>query len=135
MRELLCSCKNRGQYDAQMAAVLILLGEIVTDDSGSWRDDPLKYKKRNKDMAALNVKIDNGEEVPVYILEQTVITGITYVLVTDQEDDDEDGNAFILKDVSAPEDEEACYVEVEDDTEYDAVARVFAEMMDEVDLV
>lgn len=86
-------------------------------------------------MATLNVRLDNGEEVPAYILEQTVITGITYVLVTDQEDEDEDGNAFILKDVSAPEDEEACYVEVEDDTEYQAVARVFAEMMEEVDLV
>lgn len=86
-------------------------------------------------MAELKVKLDNGEEVPVYILEQTVITGITYILVTDEEDEEMDGNAFILKDVSAPDDEEACYVEIEDDNEYDAVARVFAEMLEEVDLV
>ena len=48
-------------------------------------------------------------------------------------DDEEDGDAqcYILKDTSAAEDEEAVYEFVEDDTEFDAISRIFAELMDD----
>ena len=38
---------------------------------------------------------------------------------------------YILKDTSAAEDEEAVYEFVEDDTEFDAISRIFAELMDD----
>ncbi len=41
-----------------------------------------------------------GEAVDFYVLEQTMIGGVNYLLVTDTEDDD--GEALILCDVSAP---------------------------------
>lgn len=56
------------------------------------------------------------------MLEQTRLGGVDYILVTDSEDDD--AEALILKDVSAPEDEEAIYSIVDDDKEMDAVAAI-----------
>lgn len=67
-----------------------------------------------------------------YVLEQTRIAGITYLLVTETED--EDGEAWILKDLSADGEAEALYEIVDDDDELDAVSRVFEEMLDDVDL-
>ena len=75
---------------------------------------------------------ESGEPVEFYVLEQTRIGGIDYILVTDTEDDD--GEALILKDISNPEDAEALYEIVEDDEELKAVATVFGNMLEDVDL-
>ncbi|MDE6404131.1 MAG: DUF1292 domain-containing protein, partial [Lachnospiraceae bacterium] len=48
-----------------------------------------------------------GGAVGFYILEQTMIGGVNYLLVTDSAE--EDGEALILCDVSAAEDAEAVY--------------------------
>ena len=76
----------------------------------------------------------SGEKEPAqfYVLEQTRIGGFSYILVTDQEDGDSD--AWILKDLSADGDEEACFEIVEDDDELDAVAGIFASMLDDIDI-
>lgn len=74
-----------------------------------------------------------GEAVDFYVLEQTMIGGVNYLLVTDTEDDD--GEALILCDVSAPEDTEAVYEIVEDDEKLNAVAAVFENMMDDINII
>ena len=74
-----------------------------------------------------------GEEVEFYVLEQTRIGGYNYILVTDSEEDD--AEAFILKDLSKDGEEESIYVIVSDDDELDAVAGVFANMLDDVEFV
>ena len=75
-----------------------------------------------------------GEEaVELYVLEQTMIAGKTYILVTDTEEGD--GEAFILRDVSKPEDTEGVYVEVTEDTEFSAVAEVFEKMLEDVEFI
>jgi len=76
--------------------------------------------------------LEDGEAVDFFVLEQTRLGGMDYILVTDSTDDD--GEALILKDVSAPEDAEAIYEIVEDDNELDAVAAIFADMLDDVEL-
>jgi len=76
--------------------------------------------------------LEDGETAEFFVLEQTRLGGIDYILVTDS--DDEEGEALILKDISAPEDTEAVYEIVEDDNELDAVAAIFADMLDDVDL-
>lgn len=75
---------------------------------------------------------EEGGTVDFYVLEQTTIGGVNYLLVTDSE---EDGEALILCDVSAPEDPEAVYEIVEDDEKLNAVADVFENMMDDVDII
>lgn len=69
---------------------------------------------------------DGGEKVEFYVLEQTRLGGCDYILVTDSMDsEEEEGEALILKDISAPEDKEAIYEIVEDERELDAVAEIF----------
>ena len=76
---------------------------------------------------------DGEEAVDFYVLEQTTITGVNYILVTDAEEDEE-GEAYILKDISDSDAEERVYVMVEDDNEFDAVSAVFENMLDDIDL-
>ena len=71
-----------------------------------------------------------GEEaVEFYVLEQTRLGGIDYILVTDSEEDD-----LILRDMSAPKEEEAVYEIVTDDEELNAVAAVFENMLEDIEL-
>ena len=75
----------------------------------------------------------DGDAVEFYVLEQTMIGGVNYLLVTDSAEDD--GEALILCDVSAPEDPEAVYEIVEDDEKLNAVAAVFEKIMDDIDII
>lgn len=80
------------------------------------------------------VFIPEGEEkVEFYVLEQTRLGGVDYLLVTDSEK--EDGEALIMRDTSTAEEEEAVYEIVTDDEELNAVAAVFENMLDDVDLL
>ena len=75
-----------------------------------------------------------GEEtVEFYVLEQTRIGGHNYILVTDVEE--VDGDALILKDMSQDGEEESIYDVVSDDEELEAVSGVFADMLEDVDLI
>lgn len=57
-----------------------------------------------------------------------------YLLVTDSEEDDEEGECYILKDQSKAEDADALYEFVEDDEEMDYLYKIFAELMDDMDV-
>lgn len=75
-----------------------------------------------------------GEEAAeFYVLEQTRLGGRDYLLVTDSEKGD--GEALIMRDTSAAEEEEAVYEIVTDDEELNAVAAVFENMLDDVELL
>ena len=76
---------------------------------------------------------DGEETVEFYVLEQTRIGGHNYILVTDVEEGD--GDALILKDMSQDGEEESIYDVVSDDEELEAVSGVFADMLEDVDLI
>ena len=72
-----------------------------------------------------------GEDpVEFFVLEQTTVSGINYILVTDKEEGDSE--ALILKDVSNREDEEAIYEIVSEDNELQAVADIFESLLDDI---
>ena len=74
-----------------------------------------------------------GEEpVQFCVLEQTRLGGIDYILVTDSEEGD--GEALILRDMSAVDDREAVYEIVTEDEELNAVAAVFENMLEDIEL-
>ena len=77
---------------------------------------------------------DGGEAVDFSVLEQTTIGGVNYILVTDAEEDEE-GEAYILKDMSDSDAQERVYSMVEDDTEFDAVSAVFENILEDIDLI
>ncbi len=75
---------------------------------------------------------EENESLTFFVEEQTRVNGIDYLLVSDSEDDE--AQAYILKDVSEDTDPEAKYEFVEDDVEFDAVAKLFEQMLEDVDL-
>ena len=75
---------------------------------------------------------DTNESVEFFVLEQTTINGATYILVTDQEDDD--AECLILKEMSSEDGQDSLYDIVEDDTELLAVSKVFEELLEDVDI-
>lgn len=75
---------------------------------------------------------EDGKEEEFYVEEQIRVNGTDYLLVTTSREDD--AEALILKDISEPSSEEAQYVPVEDETELDAVVKVFRETLDNTDI-
>ena len=83
-------------------------------------------------MEKLTFVTDDNENVELYIIEETRANGVNYLLVTDSSDEeDKDAQCYILKDTSSEADADAVYEFVEDDTEFDAISRIFAELMDD----
>ncbi|HAN01510.1 MULTISPECIES: DUF1292 domain-containing protein [Waltera] len=84
-------------------------------------------------MEKITFRPEGEEPVEFYVLEQTRIGGHNYILVTDVEEGD--GDALILKDMSQDGEEESIYDVVSDDEELEAVSGVFADMLEDVDLI
>ena len=59
---------------------------------------------------------------------------MNYLLVSEGETEDNEEIVYLLKDLSADTDLEANYQLVEDDDEIDYVTRIFAEMLDDVEI-
>lgn len=80
------------------------------------------------------------EKAWFYVLEQTKIGGVSYILVTEEEEGDCD--ALILKEISneiseggsGGKEKEVTYAVVEEDTELSAVAAVFENLLEDVEL-
>ena len=72
------------------------------------------------------------EKEEFYVLEQTRINGVSYILVTDSKEND--AECLILKDTSKEQEEEGIYEIVEDDDELAAIVKVFDEILEDVDI-
>ncbi len=74
-----------------------------------------------------------GDALEFYVIEKTTLGGIDYMLVTESETDD--GDAYVLKDLSKTEDAEGIYAIVDDENELEAVGQVFASLLEDVDII
>ena len=80
----------------------------------------------------ITIKDEDGNNIILSVLEATRINGMNYLLTTDAAED-EDGECYILKDISAPEDPEAVYSFVENDDELTYLFSIFTELMQDSD--
>lgn len=77
---------------------------------------------------------DDGEQ-EFYVLDDTRINGVNYILVSDADDpNDEEIEVLVLKDVSKDEDSESVYEVVTDEAEIGAVVPLFEESMGDVEI-
>lgn len=92
--------------------------------------------EEDKSLQKIRFTTEEGEEVEFCVVEQTKLNGVDYLLVTEDADNgEEEADAYILKDTSTSDSEEAIYCFVEDDKELDAVASIFDELLDDTDIV
>ncbi|MDO4938342.1 MAG: DUF1292 domain-containing protein [Lachnospiraceae bacterium] len=83
-----------------------------------------------EDTNKIAINDEEGNEIELFVLEATKINGANYILTTDAAED-EDGECYILKDVSKPEDTDAIFQFVENEDELNYVGKIFAELMGE----
>lgn len=80
-------------------------------------------------MEQLEFMTDDNEKVKFYVIEETRVNGMNYLLVS--ESDDDEAECYILKDVSSQEASEAAYEFVEDDNELESVFKIFEELLED----
>ena len=78
--------------------------------------------------------VDEDQTIEFFVVEETKLGGVSYLLVTDAAGDEEDGDCYLLKDMSGKDEEEAVYEFVEDEEELDSLMKIFAELLDDVEL-
>ena len=83
-------------------------------------------------MEKIKFMSEEMQETDFYVLEQTKVNGVSYILVTDSEEDD--AECLILKDTSAEDDKESVYDIVEDVTELGAVLKIFEELLEDIEI-
>ncbi|MCR4611359.1 MAG: DUF1292 domain-containing protein [Lachnospiraceae bacterium] len=75
---------------------------------------------------------DNDETVELYVIEETTLRGVKYLLVA--EDDSDESEAYIFREISES-DAEITYIPVEDDDEYEALIKVFTELLEDAKII
>ena len=78
--------------------------------------------------------VDEDQTIEFFVVEETKLGGVSYLLVTDAAGDEEDGDCYLLKDMSGKDEEEAVYEFVEDEEELASLMKIFAELLDDVEL-
>lgn len=73
---------------------------------------------------------EDGTQTGFFVLEETKINGINYLLVTDSEEDE--AEAWIMQEISEEDAEEKIYRPVEDDDELSYLSKIFAELLEDV---
>ncbi len=87
-----------------------------------------------EEMEKIVFETEDGEE-EFYVLDQTRIKGVNYILVTNEEDPEaEEVEVLILKDVSDESDAESVYEVVYEDEELAAVAELFEDSLGDVEI-
>ncbi len=82
--------------------------------------------------AKIVFETEDGKE-ELYVLEQTMLAGINYILVTDDVDSEE-GDFLILKEIKSSEEDFASYEIPEDENEIRSVVSIFNELLEDIDL-
>jgi len=77
---------------------------------------------------------EDDNEVKLHVIEQTKINGFNYLLV-EEDTDDEEPEALILRETSEEGAAEAVYDVVDDETELQAIADVFAELLEDIEII
>lgn len=77
--------------------------------------------------------VDADQTIEFYVVEETKLNGRNYLLVTEAEEEEE-GDCYILKDMSEEDDAEALYEFVEDESELEGLMKIFEELLEDVDL-
>ena len=70
---------------------------------------------------------DDGETIEFYVIETTMVGGVNYLLVSETGIPEDD--MYVMKDMSAPEDEEAVYEFLDEGDELDSIGKIFDELL------
>lgn len=77
---------------------------------------------------------ETQEKLELFVLEQTILQGEEYLLVTEEEEEtEEEGTAYVLRKTGEEGTDEATYEFVEDEDVLNAVAPLFSALLEDAD--
>lgn len=79
----------------------------------------------------IEFETEDGKKVSFYVIEETMLAGVSYLLVTDSEE--EEAEAYIMREMT-DQDGQGIYEIVEDDSELEAVSKIFSELLEDIEL-
>lgn len=79
---------------------------------------------------------DDNTEIEFYVLEQTTLNGMSYLLVSEDRefDGEEETLVYIMKEIPGDRDDMVSYEIVEDEDELESVSAVFEQLMEDMDI-
>lgn len=88
-----------------------------------------------EELETIVITFDDGEEVEFYVLEQTQLMGVTYYLVAPADDEEEEGDCYILKEEDDGKDTEfGTYTFIDDEKELENLFPIFEELLEDSDM-
>ena len=75
---------------------------------------------------------EGGQAEEFFVVEQTRLNGVTYLLVADSEEDD--AECLILKDTRTPEEKDSVYEMVEEEVELTALLMLVLVLLEDVEI-
>ncbi len=118
-------------------------GDAVSSKGGSAnpkKENHVHKKKMNggpkkagsgpKKENSISFQMDDGKEVRFFVLEETMLAGENYLLVSDRMGDE--ATAYIMHEITE-ENEERIYEILEDEKKIEVLSKVFSELMDNVE--
>lgn len=127
LREMGVARRDRKNYLDQLAACHILEEYLHAEELSAVK--AAKINKTNMEENKIVFTDEDGTKEEFFVIEETRMGDVSYILVCESMEEETD--AYIMKDISAKEESEAVYVFVEDDTELEAVADIFEQLLDE----
>ncbi len=82
----------------------------------------------------ITFETEDGEAKDFAILEQTTLGGVNYLLVADEDDEDESFFLVLKENRNCADDEMTTFDIVDDEKELEAVIKIFDELLEDVDL-
>lgn len=79
----------------------------------------------------ITLTAEDGDQVELYVLEETEISGRHYLLLAEDPENDSEGYLFREERDTEDREGEAVYTPVTDAAEFDAVLKVFEELMED----
>ncbi len=90
---------------------------------------------RMEELETIVITFDDNEEVEFFVLEQTRLMGVNYYLVAPVEDEEDEGDCYILKEnVEGTDEEYGEYSFVENEKELESLYPIFEELLEDSDM-
>lgn len=101
---------------------------MLCQDERTEKRERTRMEEQNR---FIEFETEDGEAVAFMVHAQTMLAGKNYLLVSDSDEDEAD--AYIMEEI-VDEDDQKVYEMVEDEEKLEALSKIFAELLDDVDI-
>ncbi|MEE1342842.1 MAG: DUF1292 domain-containing protein [Lachnospiraceae bacterium] len=88
-----------------------------------------------QELETIPFETEDGEIVNFYVLEQTTLSGVNYLLVTDDIESEEITEVYILREQIDEDEKMISYEMLEDEQEIQSIGKIFEELLEDVDVL